>query len=57
MTGEQLIEQIQDQAGEWIETVDCPATFVAGVLANKVIELQKEVDYLKLRLRYATINR
>ena len=57
MTGEELIKEIQDQAGEWLEIVECPATFVAGVLANKIINLQNHIQYLERRLHYDNLSR
>jgi len=57
MTGEEIIREIQEQSSEWLETVECPATFVAGILANKVIALNKHIEYLERRLNYDSISK
>lgn len=49
MTPLDLIAQIADEGSEWLEMHECPATYVAGVLAKKVIDLQNKIDYLEKR--------
>jgi len=53
MKAEDVIRDIQYKYSEHIEMEKCPATFVAGVLANKIISLQNHVEYLERRLEYA----
>lgn len=52
MTAEELIQEVQNEASEWLEVAECPATLVAGILANKVIELRNYIDYLERRKKY-----
>ena len=52
MTAAELIEQIQKDAGEWLEMVENPAELVAGILANKVVSLTSYIEYLEKRLKH-----
>jgi uncharacterized protein CbrC (UPF0167 family) len=52
MTAEQLIKEVQENASEWLEMCTDPAAMVAGILANKVIQLQQHIEYLQKRLDY-----
>lgn len=52
MTAEEVIRQVQENAAEWLEMSEDPATLVAGILANKVIQLMEHVQYLEKRLDY-----
>ncbi len=45
-----LIAQVIDEGAEWLEMAPCPATFVAGVLAKRVIDMQARIDYLEKRI-------
>jgi hypothetical protein len=51
MNAEDLIRQVQEDAGEWLEMTEDPAALVAGILANKVIKLQDHITYLERRLQ------
>lgn len=51
MTAAELIEQIQKDAGEWLEMTKDPAAMVAGILAQKVIKLEDHIKYLEKRLQ------
>lgn len=51
MNAEQLIREIQENASEWLEMTPDPATFIAVVLANKIIELNSYIEYLERRLK------
>lgn len=50
MTSEELIKQIQDEAGEWIEMSNDPWKVVCNVLASEVVELKAYIEYLERRL-------
>lgn len=52
MTAQDLIRQIQEDASEWLEMSEEPATLVAGILADKVIKLQSHIEYLEKRLEH-----
>jgi hypothetical protein len=52
MNAEDVIKEVQENLSEWIEMSEDPATFVAGVLANKVIRLKDRIDFLEKRLKY-----
>ncbi len=53
MNAEEVIQQVQEYASEYIEMTDNPAALVAGILANKVVKLQDYVNYLEKRLNCA----
>lgn len=48
----ELIRQVQENASEWLEMSEDPATMVAGILANKVIQLTSHIEYLERRLSH-----
>lgn len=50
MTAEEVIRQVQENAQEYLEMVNNPAEFVAGILANKIISLMGHIEYLEKRL-------
>jgi len=50
MTAEELIKQVQEDAGEWLEMTKDPAALVAGILANRIIKLEDHIKYLDKRL-------
>jgi hypothetical protein len=51
MTTEDVIREVQETAGEWLEMSEAPATLVAGILANRVIKLENHIKYLEKRLQ------
>lgn len=52
MTAEDVIRQVQENAAEWLEMSEDPAALVAGILANKVIDLMDHIKYLEKRLNH-----
>ncbi len=56
MTEKELIEKVQQNASEWLEMTEDPATMIAGILAKKVIKLMDHVEYLEKRLDYERRN-
>lgn len=42
-----VLLEVQEKWGEWIEMSENPQDFVSWVLAQRVIELQAEIQYLK----------
>lgn len=52
MTAQDLIRQVQEDASEWLEHCEDPATLVAGILANKIIKLTDHIQYLEKRLNH-----
>lgn len=56
MNAQDVINEVQQNASEWLETVDCPATLVAGILANKIIILNHHIEYLEKRLNHVSGN-
>jgi hypothetical protein len=52
MKPEQIIKKVQEDASEWIEMCEEPATLVAGILATKLSNLMEYVDYLEKRIDY-----
>ena len=56
MTAEELIRQVQEDAGEWLDEIDNihdKQMFVVNILAHKLSESYKTIDYLKKRINYA----
>lgn len=50
MTGEDLIRQVQEEYSEYLEMVQCPATFVAGVLAGRMVTMMDHMEFIERRL-------
>lgn len=50
MNAQELIREVSNNASEYLEEVQDPSAFVAEILANKVIHLQKHILYLERRL-------
>lgn len=56
MTGADIIKQVQEDASEWLEMVENPAELVAGILANKIVDLNNYITYLEKRLEHDGIS-
>lgn len=56
MNAKDLVREVQENASEWLEMTEDPATMVAGILANKVIKLMDHIEYLEKRLDYERRN-
>lgn len=52
MTTQELIQQIQNDAAEWLEMTNVPDQLMIGYMANKILRLQEYVEYLEKRLEY-----
>lgn len=52
MTAKDIIREVQEDASEWLEMVECPATLIAGILANKIIKNVNYIDSLEKRIEY-----
>lgn len=57
MNAQEIIKQVQENASEWLEHSEDPAALVAGILANRVIELNDYIEYLERRLHANIIDR
>lgn len=51
MNAADIIREVQENAGEWIEMSENPAALVAGILATKIIALNGHIEYLERRLK------
>lgn len=49
-----IIREVQENAGEWIEMSPDPAVLMMGILAHKIIRLQDQIEYLERRLKYVS---
>jgi hypothetical protein len=47
-----IINEAKQNASEWLEMTDNPDLFVAGILANKIIKLTEQIEYLEKRIEY-----
>ena len=56
MNANDIIQEVQQNASEWIEMSENPAALVAGILAGKVIELMNHITYLERRLSHDSGN-
>lgn len=56
MNAQDVIRQVQEDVSEYLEMVNDPAALVAGILANKVIELKGYIEYLEKRLQHVNTN-
>lgn len=52
MTSQEIIREIQETYSEWVEHAPDPSLFVAGILANKIIKLKNDIEYLERRLTH-----
>jgi hypothetical protein len=50
MNAEQIIREVVEAAGEWLEHAENPDAMVSGILANKIVNLQSYIEYLERRL-------
>lgn len=51
-----VIEDIKEDNQELLKTSDHPAALVAGLLANKIVKLNKYIEYLERRLKHVRPN-
>lgn len=56
MNAQDIIQEVKATAAEWLEMSEDPATLVAGILANKVIQLKEHIVYLERRLNHGRKN-
>lgn len=54
MNAEELIKEVYQDASEWTEMTKDPALLVAGILANKVIKLTEQIEYLEKRIKHVS---
>lgn len=50
MNANDVIREVQENASEWLEHSENPAAMVAGILANKIVNLTNHIEYLEKRL-------
>lgn len=50
MTPESIINEVKENASEWLEMAENPDAMVSGILAKKIVDLTFYVEYLKARL-------
>ncbi len=52
MTGAEIIREVQEQVGEYLEMHENPAEMLAGILANKIVQLNDHIQYLEKRIQF-----
>ena len=57
MNAHDIIRQVQDDAGEWLEHSENPDAMVSGILANRIIDLLGYIEYLEKRVNHASSTR
>ncbi len=50
MKAEQLIKEVREHCEEYLELVQDPSLFIAGVIAHKYVELNSRLEYLDKRI-------
>jgi len=56
MNASELIREVEEKCSEYLEMTRNPSAFIAEVLANKVIKMQFQIEYLERRLNYDSPN-
>jgi hypothetical protein len=51
MREKQVINDVCNNASEWLEMSEDPAALVVGILANKVVDLKNYIEFLEKRLK------
>lgn len=51
MSPQEIIREVEENAGEWLEMSENPAATVAGILAQKIVNLNSHIEYLERSLR------
>lgn len=54
MTPRKIIEEVQENAGEWLEMCENQDEMIKQILATKIIQLKNEIEFLEMRLDYVT---
>jgi hypothetical protein len=47
----EIIAEVEKDYSEWIEMSAEPHRFIMGILANKIIRLENQIEYLERRLK------
>lgn len=50
MNAGQVIREVVEAAGEYLEHSENPDAMVSGILATKIVNLQSYIEYLERRL-------
>jgi hypothetical protein len=56
MNARDIIREVQENSSEWLEMTENPAELVAGILANKIVQLNNHIQYLERRLNHDVSN-
>jgi hypothetical protein len=54
MNANDVINEVIDNASEYLEMVEDPAIMVAGILANKIVKLNEYIKFLEKRVHYVS---
>ena len=54
MNANDVINEVIDNASEYLEMVEDPAIMVAGILANKIVKLNEYIEFLEKRVHYVS---
>ena len=57
MSAEDIILEVKEIAGEWLEMTENPDALVSGILANRIIKQKDYIEYLEKRLDYVCANK
>lgn len=52
MTSQDIIDEVQKDASEWLEMAENPYALVSWILANKIIKLNDHIQFLEKRLNH-----
>jgi hypothetical protein len=52
MNATDVIRKVQEDASEWLEMTENPTELLVGILSNKIVELNNQIEYLEKRLKH-----
>ncbi len=51
MKANDIINEVMDNASEWLEMTENPTALVVGILANKIVKLNEYIEYLEKKAK------
>ena len=54
MNASDVINEVKENASEYLEMTDNPTEMMVGILAQKVVNLTQHVEYLQKRLNHVS---
>jgi hypothetical protein len=54
MNARQVIQEVKENASEWLEMSENPHEMIMGILANKIVKMNDHIEYLEKRLNHVS---